>query len=71
MVGEKSANGLVLVVEGDASFVVKDTIEGGWLSSLIHGTSQHFTLSGDFDVPKADLYQIQLKTNTGAAIKVD
>jgi len=50
--------------------VVKDTFDGGWLAKLVKEPGQHFTLTGYFDVPKQDLYQVQLKTNTGAVVKI-
>lgn len=66
-----SPSGLTLSVDGAAPVTVKDTIDWDWLAKLAPGASRHFTLVGDFDVPAADLYQVQVKTNTGASVAID
>jgi len=68
--GETLAPGLALSIEGGTPIVVKDTFDGGWLANLIKEPGKHFTLTGYFDVAKEDLYQVQLKTNTGAVVKI-
>ncbi len=65
------APGLALTFDGGPPLTVKDTIAPNWLSNLVKGPSQHFVLSGFFDSAKKDLYQIQMRTNTGAAVKID
>lgn len=61
--------GLVLTVAGGSQSVVKDTFDGAWLSKLVGGTNQSFVLTGDYEAPKADLYQLQIKTNTQATVE--
>jgi hypothetical protein len=68
---EKLGPGLELTVGGETPVVVKDTFDGGWLAKLIKGASQHFTLTAVIEVAKPDLYQMQLKTNTGASVQID
>jgi len=69
-IGETLAPGLSLSIEGGPQVVAKDTYDPSWLSNFAKGPSQHFTLSGEFSVPKDDLYQLQVKTNTGATVQV-
>jgi len=68
--GETLAPGLALAIDGGTPIVVKDTFDGGWLANLIKEPGKRFILTGYFDVPKQDLFQIQLKTNTGAVVKI-
>lgn len=68
---EKLAPGLEIAIDGAAGSVVKDTLDPGWLSALVKTSGRHFTLSGLIEVTKADLYQVQVKTNTGASVQID
>ena len=62
--------GLSLTLPGGTQSVVKDTIDGAWLSKLAPGPNQAFVLSGSFDAPRADLYQLQIRTNTQAFVEI-
>ena len=68
---EKVVPGLTISFGGGPAMRVKDTIDPAWLSSLAKGPSQHFVMTGTFETAKKDLYQVQLRTNTGAAVVID
>lgn len=67
----KSQRGLALRIAGGSPVPVSDTMSGDWLAKTGIQPGQPFELSGTFDAPEADLYQVQLRTNTGAKVEID
>ena len=62
--------GLALSVDGGPRSTVADMIDPAFIATRVpDGTS--FDLVGVFDAPQADLYQVQIRTNTGATVEVD
>lgn len=68
--GMPSTRGLKLAIAGGGAHVVADTIDGNWLANLATGPDQQFVLDGLFQAPRADLYQVQIRTNTKATVQI-
>jgi hypothetical protein len=68
--GAATEPGLVLTTGGSRA-VVQDTFDSAWLSKLCPGPAQSFVLAGDFEAPKDELYQVQIRTNTRALVEID
>jgi len=53
-----------------AATVVTDTFDPAWIASRVQD-GKPFEITGWFDAPAADLWQVQLATNTDATIEID
>lgn len=51
--------------------IVADMFDPAWIAKAGVTPKQRFELVGSFEVSEADLYQVQLRTNTGASIQID
>lgn len=67
----KTQPGLALRIAGGPPIAVSDTMPGDWLAKTGIQPGQPFELSGSFEAPEADLYQVQLRTNTSAKVEID
>jgi hypothetical protein len=63
--------GLKLVAGGRAPVTVLDTFGADWIAAAGVKEGEEFELSGVFEAGRADLYQLQLRTNSAATIEID
>eukprot|EP00913_Durusdinium_trenchii_P028378 g26606.t1 len=69
--GGKLANGLLLTVAGGKRQVVESTQKRDWLARLGVKPNQQFSLTGQFQIARQDVYQFQVWTSGDLEIKVD
>jgi hypothetical protein len=65
------AKGLTLSIAGGEPIPITDTFSPDWLAKAGATEGQPFVLTGCFEVPKADLYQVQLQSNSRAEVMID
>ena len=53
-----------------AAVIVTDTFDPAWIASRVQD-GKPFEITGWFDAPAADLWQVQIATNTGATVEID
>lgn len=63
--------GLKLVAGSRAPVTVLDTFSADWIAAAGVKEGEEFELSGVFEASRADLYQLQLRTNSAATIEID
>lgn len=63
------AGGLMLTVDGGPASAVAETFDPAWIAAAAAG--KEFTIEDTIEAPTADLYQIQVRTNTGARVEID
>ncbi len=63
--------GLKLVAGGRAPVTVLDTFGVDWIAKAGVKEGEEFELSGVFEASRADLYQLQLRSNSAATIEID
>lgn len=63
--------GLKLVADGRAPVTVLDTFSADWIATAGVKEGEEFELSGVFEAGRADLYQLQLRSNSAATIEID
>lgn len=68
--GQKLNKGLSLTLAGGPSITIDDTLNGDWLSKAGARAGQEFELTGYFEVPEADLYQVQLKSANAVKVEI-
>lgn len=63
--------GLKLVAGGRAPVAVLDTFSADWIATAGVKEGEEFELFGVFEAGRADLYQLQLRSNSAATIEID
>ncbi|MBK7405349.1 MAG: hypothetical protein IPJ41_12130 [Phycisphaerales bacterium] len=63
------AGGLMLVVADGPASAVADTFDPAWIAGAAAG--REFTIEDSIEAATGDLYQIQVRTNTGARVEID
>ena len=68
--GSGAAKGAKSAPAATAAAVVTDTFDPAWIASRVQD-GKPFEITGWFDAPAADLWQVQLATNTDATVEID